>query len=94
MAAEHAPDVERYRGLRYSYDDAVDALYVYLSEEPYDHGRQLDAARRIDYGPSGIPVGVEVLSPRALGVDLRDLPAAAELSALLDHLGLPMVAEA
>lgn len=79
---------ERYRGLRYSYDRSVDALYVYLSEEPYHRGVALDDARHVDYDAQGRPVGVELLSPRAIGVDVGDLPAPDRLIGLLAHLGI------
>lgn len=92
MAAEPTYYEERYRGLRYSYDSSVDALYVYLSDEPRHHGMALDDARYVDYDAQGAPVGVELLSPRAIGVDLRAVPAAPALAGLLAHLGIPVTA--
>lgn len=92
MAAEPMYHERRYRELRYSYDPSVDALYVYLSDEPYDHGVALDDARHVDYDAGGTPVGVELLSPRALGVDLRAVPEAASLAELLTHLGIRVTA--
>src|SRR5262245_40484279 len=67
-----AETMER-RGYRAKYDSDVDALYVYLSDRPYAFGRELDEARRVDYGPEGAPRGLEFLSPREVGVDLRGL---------------------
>lgn len=92
MAAEQTYFKDRYRELRYSYDRSVDALYVHLSDEPYHHGVALDDVRHVDYDAQGEPVGVELLSPRASGVDLRALPEEASLAGLLAHLGIPVVA--
>lgn len=92
MAAVPTYSEERYRGLRYSYDRSVDALYVYLSDAPYHHGEALDDARHVDYDAQGAPVGVELLSPRAMGVDLRAVPAAPALAGLLAHLGIRVTA--
>ena len=75
-------------GLRAEYDPGADALYVYFSDSGYSHGRDLDAARRIDYAADGSVVGVEVLSP-SVGVDLSGLPSADTIAALLKQLGLP-----
>ena len=73
--------------LRAEYDPDADALYVYLSDQPYSHGRDLDDARRIDYSSDGSPIGVEVLSPRAIGVNLSGLPREDELAAIVRELG-------
>jgi uncharacterized protein YuzE len=75
--------------MRAEYDPGADALHVYFSDREYSHGRDIDPARRIDHAADGSVVGVEILSPTA-GVDLSGLPAAGQLAALLQHLGLPV----
>lgn len=57
------------------YDRQVQAIYVVLSDQPYDHGRDLDENRRIDYAEDGTPIGVELLDVDQ-GVHLQDLPQA------------------
>ena len=74
-------------GLRAEYDTDADAVYGYLSDREYSHGRDLDTGRRIDYAADGSVVGVELLSPSA-GVDLTELPRAADLAVLLRRLEL------
>jgi uncharacterized protein YuzE len=87
------------RGYRAEYDSDVDALYVYLNDLPYASGRDLDEARRVDYGPDGTPRGLEFLSPRAVGVDLRGLAEGAGigdipgLAATLTAMGFTVLAE-
>jgi uncharacterized protein YuzE len=56
-----------------SYDRHVHALYVRLSDKPYDHGRDLDEDRRVDYAADGTPIGVEFLDVDQ-GVNLDDVP--------------------
>jgi uncharacterized protein YuzE len=71
--------------LNLKYDRDADALYVYLSDKPYSHGRDLDDERRIDFAADDTPVGVEFTCV-SLGVDLTDLPRADEISgALREH---------
>jgi uncharacterized protein YuzE len=76
--------------LRGEYDPDADALYVYLSDRPYSHGRDLDDARRIDYAADGVPVGIEILSPRVAGVDVAGLPDGDAVAAIAGKLGLPV----
>jgi uncharacterized protein YuzE len=74
------------RGFRAEYDPEVDALYVYLGDRPYGYGRDLDEARRVDYSPDGTPRGLEFLSPKTVGVDLRDLSGVRGLPAIAKAL--------
>jgi len=83
------------QGFRAEYDSEVDALYVYLGDRPYGYGRDLDDTRRIDYSPDGTPRGLEFLSPRAVGVDLRDLSEVRNLPAIaaaLSGMGFTVLA--
>lgn len=56
------------------YDEAVDAAYLTLSDEPWDHQVRLDDARGINYAADGSVIGIELLSPRRRGVILEGLP--------------------
>lgn len=77
--------------LRAEYDEQADALYVAFSDKPYRNGHDLDDVRRIDYAMDGTVLGIEILSPRAAGVDLAGLPRRTEIAAILQKLGLPVV---
>ncbi len=79
--------LQRYRDLRYAYDERIDVLYVSLEDGPIVAMRPLDEARYVNIGPHGQPVGVRLLSPAQSGVDVTDLPRWAEIVALLLHLG-------
>ena len=56
------------------YDESVDAAYLTVSDEPWDHQVRLDDARGINYGADGSVIGIEILSPRRKGVLLDGLP--------------------
>jgi hypothetical protein len=49
---------------------------------PYAHGVDLDHSRRVDFGPDGAPIGVELLNVSS-GVDLRDIPDGDAIGRLL-----------
>ena len=77
--------------LSYDYDPEANALYIHLADKPYAYGHDLDHERRIDYGPDGTPIGVE-LTCVGSGVHLADLPAATQIAAILQRLRLPVLA--
>ncbi len=56
------------------YDESVDAAYLTVSDEPWDHHVRLDDARGINYAADGSVIGIEILSPRRKGVLLDGLP--------------------
>ncbi|MDA8203533.1 MAG: DUF2283 domain-containing protein [Chloroflexi bacterium] len=56
------------------YDESVDAAYLTVSDQPWDHQTRLDDARGINYAADGSVVGIEILSPRRKGVLLDGLP--------------------
>ena len=64
------------------YDRDVDALYVTLQEDPCAYTRSLGELRNVDYASDGKPVGVEWLRASE-GVDLADVPNAAEIGEAL-----------
>jgi uncharacterized protein YuzE len=56
-----------------TFDDATDALYLYLREGvPVARSVVVDEDRTIDFGPDNQPVGVEVLGA-STGVHLDDV---------------------
>jgi len=59
--------------MRFTYDDEVDALYVYLREgRATSSSLEVDAGRVLDLDDRGAPVGVEILGA-SRGVRLTDL---------------------
>jgi uncharacterized protein YuzE len=79
------------RALRVSYDRSVQALYVSLSDKPYDHGLDLDEDRRVDYAADGTPIGVEFLDVDH-GVKLDELPEHDAIAKALEPYGLKVYA--
>jgi uncharacterized protein YuzE len=67
------------------YDPDADALFVYLSDGEYHRGRDLDESRRVDNAVDGAPVGIEVLSPAAAGIDVTGSSSSADSSSALAH---------
>ena len=77
--------------LRTEYDQRADAVYAYLSDQPYAFGKDLDDARRVDYAADGTPIGVELLFV-SKGVDLSDLPRSDELADALKQYNISQLA--
>lgn len=69
--------------LRMTYDRDADAAYIWLRDEAYAYGEDLDPARRIDYASDGRPLGVELLNVSD-GVNLDDLPEQAAIRRTLE----------
>jgi hypothetical protein len=57
---------------------------------PYAFGENLDACRRIDFGPDRQPIGIELLNV-SRGVNLRDLPDAEEIGRRLAARGIRVI---
>ena len=72
--------------MRLEFDRQADAIYIYLTHEPYSYGQDLDDLRRVDFSADGKPMGIELLCVRK-GIDLRDLPSRAEVEIELAKLG-------
>lgn len=77
--------------MRVEYDKEADAIYIYLSDEPYAYGKDLDNERRVDYSANDTPVGVELLCV-STGVITDDLPSRAEIEQALDDRGIKVYA--
>ena len=69
-------------GTRVEYDKEADAIYIYLSDDKYAYGRDIDNERRIDYDANDKPIGVELLCVSE-GVILEDLPYSSEIEKIL-----------
>jgi uncharacterized protein YuzE len=77
--------------MRHTYDRQADAIYIYLSDQPYAYGHDLGDARRVDFDAAGRPRGIELLNVSD-GVDTADLPQRSEVEQLLRRLGLRIYA--
>ena len=62
------------KDLLLEYDESVDAAYLTVNDEPWDHQVRLDDSRGINYAADGSAIGIEILSPRRKGVRLDGLP--------------------
>ena len=77
MPAAHANaqmSESRVKLMHYQYDESVDAAYLTVSDDHWDHQVRLDDSRGIDYAADGSVIGIEILSPRRKGVRLEGLP--------------------
>ncbi|MBA7641569.1 hypothetical protein ES703_49254 [subsurface metagenome] len=77
--------------MRIEHDREADAIYIYLGDAPYSHGKNLDNERRIDYDANGIPIGVELLCV-STGVIADDLPNRGEIERALEDRGIRVYA--
>ena len=75
--------------MKSAYDKRHDAAYFEFSGADSVRQVQLDDARIIDYAADGSVVGVEFIAP-SRGVDLADVPRAAEIEREARRLGLPI----
>lgn len=69
------------------YDESVDAAYLTLTDEPWDHQVRLDDARGINYAADGSVIGIEILSPRRKGVLLDGLPYRDDIVRVMRSVG-------
>jgi len=69
-----ATRVEAVIDLLLEYDEAVDAAYLTVTEAEFHHRESLDDARGVNYAEDGSVIGIELLSPRRMGVVLDGLP--------------------
>jgi len=70
--------------MTFEYDKEVDAGYIRLRKGVrVARTERLDDSRLIDYDDAGDPIGIELLSVKARGVDTRDLPNRAAIERLL-----------
>lgn len=69
------------------YDEAVDAAYLQVSDVPWHHQRRLDDSRGINYAADGSVIGIELLSPSRIGVNLQGLPYASDVERVMRSRG-------
>jgi uncharacterized protein YuzE len=74
-------------GLLLEYDESVDAAYLTVSDDPWDHQVRLDDARGINYAVDGSVIGIEILSPRRKGVVLDGLPYREDIVRVMRAVG-------
>ncbi len=77
--------------MRTEYDKEADAIYIYFSDSPVTHGKDLDNERRIDFGDNDEPRGVELLCVSD-GVITDDLPNKIEIEQALESKGIKIYA--
>jgi len=75
--------------MKSEYDRRADAAYFQFSSAASVRQEQLSSLRIIDYGADGTVVGVEFISP-SRGIDLTEVPRAAEIEREARRLGLPI----
>lgn len=68
------------------YDDEADVLYVELARTPVEQSRPIDDLRVVDYASDGSVAGIEFIGAKG-GVDLRSVPHAKQVEALVRDLG-------
>jgi uncharacterized protein YuzE len=69
------------------YDESVDAAYLRVSDAEWDHQDRLDDARGVNYAADGSVIGIEILSPRRMGVRLDGLPYADDVARVMRSVG-------
>lgn len=72
--------------IKYTYDEDVDAIYIYLSDKPYSYTEVLDNARNINYAEDYTPIGIELLYV-SNGVNTIGLPNEKTVEHVLEVLG-------
>jgi uncharacterized protein YuzE len=77
--------------MKITYDKKADAIYIYLSNEPYAYGKDLDNERRIDFDAKGSPRGIELLCV-STGVITENLPERHEVEKILSEKGIKIYA--
>lgn len=69
------------------YDESVDAAYLQVSDRSWKRQERLDDARGVNYDADGGVVGIELLSPARVGVNLEGLPYAADVERVMKARG-------
>jgi len=80
--------------LMLEYDASVDAAYLTVSDEEWDHQVRLDDLRGINYAADGSVIGVEILSPRRKGVKLDGLPFADDIARVMEAVSFRVLESA
>jgi uncharacterized protein YuzE len=75
----------------FSHDPEADVIYITIGNRRYDHGKDLDEERRIDYDADGNVLGIELLCV-SHGVITDNLPFRAEIESYLEDKGIKIFA--
>lgn len=75
--------------MKTEYDRQRDLAYFQFSSAHSVRQVELSGLRVLDYGADGTVVGVEFISP-SRGIDLTDIPRAADIEREARRLGLPI----
>ena len=74
--------------MRFTYDDEVDALYIYVREDGVvESSLEIDAGRVVDLDEHSRAIGIEILDA-SLGIRLTDLIDRFQLGHLRANLGV------
>lgn len=76
------------------YDESVDAAYLQVSDAPWDRQERLDDARGVNFAADGSVVGIELLSPARIGVNLDGLPFAEDVERVMRARGFRILQRA
>ena len=82
------------RDLLLEYDESVDAAYLTVNDDPWDHQVRLDDSRGINYAADGSVIGIEILSPRRKGVRLDGLPFRDDIARVMHSVAFRILEEA
>jgi uncharacterized protein YuzE len=80
-------EVARKTHLLLEYDESVDAAYLRVNDHAWHHQVRLDDGRGINYAADGSVIGIEILSPRRIGVQLDGLPYADDVARVMRSCG-------
>jgi uncharacterized protein YuzE len=69
--------------MQLTYDETVDAVYVYFNHNEVDYTERVSEQANVDYDAHGAPVGVEFLDASD-GIDLDAVPNKDEVARLLE----------
>ena len=76
------------------YDESVDAAYLQVTDAAWDHQVRLDDGRGINYAADGSVIGIEILSPRRMGVLLEGLPYPHDVARVMRSCGFRILEDA
>ena len=77
--------------MQVKYDESVNALYVYFTDEPVARTERAGEHANVDYDSENRVVGIEILDPTD-GVNLDGLPRSEDIGRILTLLRFPVFA--
>lgn len=76
------------------YDESVDAAYLQVSDATWDRQERLDEMRGINFAADGSVIGIELLSPARIGVNVDGLPFADDVERVMRARGFRILQRA